>query len=69
MATTWGLVLVAVVIAAAYLAGFLADDLGVTFLAPFASPADHFELLGYVTVGFFATLTGRGRHLAYRTVR
>ncbi|MFE2942988.1 HoxN/HupN/NixA family nickel/cobalt transporter [Streptomyces sp. NPDC059255] len=56
MATTWATVLVAGVIATVYLAGFLADDLGVAFLAPYASLGDHFEALGYATVGGFAAI-------------
>jgi high-affinity nickel-transport protein len=58
IATTAATVSVAGFIAAVYLAGVLADDLGVTALAGFASIADDFELLGYVIVGFFILVWG-----------
>jgi high-affinity nickel-transport protein len=68
IATTWATVLAAASIAAVYLAGVLADYAGVTFLGGFASLADHFELLGYVIVGFFLTIWG-GAWLVWRAGR
>ncbi|MEI5527366.1 HoxN/HupN/NixA family nickel/cobalt transporter [Streptomyces brasiliscabiei] len=65
MATTWATVFVAAFIAAVYLAGILSEDAGVPGLAGFASLADHFEFLGYVTVGCFAA-TWLGATLVWR---
>jgi nickel/cobalt transporter (NiCoT) family protein len=65
IATTAATVTVAGFIAAVYLAGVLADDLGVTALAGFASIADDFELLGYLIVGFFVLVWG-GAALLWR---
>jgi high-affinity nickel-transport protein len=56
--TTWATVAVAAVIASVYLAGLLVDYAGVRPLARYAALADHFELLGYVIVGFFLALWG-----------
>ncbi len=53
IATTAMTVLVAVFIATVYLADVLAEHAGASFLAPYASLADHFELLGYVIVALF----------------
>jgi high-affinity nickel-transport protein len=58
IATTAATVTVAGFIAAVYLAGVLADDLGVSALAGFAGLADDFELLGYLIVGFFVLVWG-----------
>ena len=65
IATTAATVSVAGFIAAVYLAGVLADDLGVTALSGFASIADDFEVLGYVIVGFFVLVWG-GAALLWR---
>ena len=65
IATTAATVTVAGFIAVVYLAGVLADDLGVTALAGLASIADDFELLGYVIVGFFVLVWG-GAALLWR---
>lgn len=51
--TTSATVIVAALIGSVYLAGLLVEHLGVGFLEYYASLADHFELLGYVIVGFF----------------
>lgn len=58
IATTAATVTVAGLISAVYLAGVLADDFGLTFLAGFAGIADEFELLGYLIVGFFVVVWG-----------
>jgi len=58
IATTAGTVTVAGFVASVYLAGVVADDLGVTALAGYAGVADDFELLGYVIVGFFVLVWG-----------
>ena len=65
IATTAATVTVAGFIAAVYLAGVLADDLGMTALAGFAGIADDFELLGYLIVGFFVLVWG-GAALLWR---
>ncbi|GGR94706.1 nickel/cobalt efflux system [Micromonospora fulviviridis] len=54
LATTTMTVLVGGLVASVYLAGLLADHLGATALAGYASIADHFEQLGYAVVGLFA---------------
>jgi high-affinity nickel-transport protein len=54
IATTGMTVVVATLVGTVYLAGLLVDQLHVAaWLTPYASIADHFELLGYVIVGFF----------------
>lgn len=53
IATTAMTVVVAAFIASVYVAAVLVDHAGVTFLAPLALLAEHFELLGYVIVGMF----------------
>ncbi|MEU2169214.1 HoxN/HupN/NixA family nickel/cobalt transporter [Micromonospora chersina] len=58
LATTTMTVLVGGLVASVYLAGLLADHLGVTALAGYASIADHFEQLGYAVVGLFALAWG-----------
>jgi high-affinity nickel-transport protein len=58
IATTWGTVVVAGFIASVYLAGVLAEHAGVRALASYGGLADHFEVLGYVIVGFFLTTWG-----------
>jgi high-affinity nickel-transport protein len=56
IATTGMTVVVAVFIASVYLAGMIHDHLHVGgVLGAYAGLADHFELLGYVIVGLFAT--------------
>ncbi|MGE5291985.1 MAG: hypothetical protein ACM3ML_33340 [Micromonosporaceae bacterium] len=50
--------LVAGFIASVYLAGVLADHVGVTFLAGYAALAGHFEVLGYAIVGIFILTWG-----------
>jgi nickel/cobalt transporter (NiCoT) family protein len=65
IATTAATVSVAGFIASVYLAGVLADDLGVAALAGYAGLADDFELLGYVIVGFFVLVWG-GAALLWR---
>ncbi|MDD7965373.1 HoxN/HupN/NixA family nickel/cobalt transporter [Actinomycetospora lemnae] len=65
IATTAATVTVAGFIASVYLAGVLADDLGMTALAGYAGLADEFELLGYVIVGFFVVVWG-GAALIWR---
>ncbi|GLZ51090.1 HoxN/HupN/NixA family nickel/cobalt transporter [Actinomycetospora sp. NBRC 106378] len=65
IATTAATVSVAGFIASVYLAGVLADDLGVVALAGYAGLADDFELLGYVIVGFFVLVWG-GAALLWR---
>ncbi|GAB3384843.1 HoxN/HupN/NixA family nickel/cobalt transporter [Micromonospora halotolerans] len=58
LATTTMTVLVGGLVASVYLAGLLADHLGLTVLAAYASIADHFEQLGYAVVGLFALAWG-----------
>ncbi|SCL46586.1 HoxN/HupN/NixA family nickel/cobalt transporter [Micromonospora chersina] len=58
LATTTMTVLVGGLVASVYLAGLLADRLGVAALAGYASIADHFEQLGYAVVGLFALAWG-----------
>ncbi|MEU1686805.1 HoxN/HupN/NixA family nickel/cobalt transporter [Micromonospora sp. NPDC005707] len=58
LATTTMTVLVGGLVASVYLAGLLADHLGLTALAGYASIADHFEQLGYAVVGLFALAWG-----------
>ncbi|MFI7279586.1 HoxN/HupN/NixA family nickel/cobalt transporter [Micromonospora chersina] len=58
LATTTMTVLVGGLVASVYLAGLLADHLGVAALAGYASIADHFEQLGYAVVGLFALAWG-----------
>ncbi|MCD2186175.1 HoxN/HupN/NixA family nickel/cobalt transporter [Actinomycetospora soli] len=65
IATTAATVSVAGFIASVYLAGVLADDLGVTALEGYAGLADDFELLGYLIVGFFVLVWG-GAALLWR---
>jgi high-affinity nickel-transport protein len=65
IATTWATVFVAGFIASVYLAGVLVEHPGVGVLAGYAGLADHFELLGYVIVGFFV-LTWGGAVLLWR---
>ncbi len=65
IATTAATVTVAGFIAAVYLAGVLADDLGVRALAGLAGIANEFELLGYIIVGFFVAVWG-GAALLWR---
>jgi high-affinity nickel-transport protein len=67
--TTAVTVVIAVVVAGVYLAGVLAEHLGVTWLAPVGAIADNFELLGYgVATAFLVTWGGAvlwwklGRH-------
>ncbi|NES27278.1 HoxN/HupN/NixA family nickel/cobalt transporter [Micromonospora terminaliae] len=58
LATTTMTVLVGGLVASVYLAGLLADELGLTALAGYASIADHFEQLGYAVVVLFALAWG-----------
>lgn len=58
LATTGMTVLVGGLVASVYLAGLLADHLGVTALAGYASIADHFEQLGYAVVALFVLSWG-----------
>lgn len=58
LATTGMTVLVGGLVASVYLAGLLADHLGVTALAGYASIADHFEQLGYAVVTLFVLSWG-----------
>ncbi|HEV7755672.1 MAG TPA: HoxN/HupN/NixA family nickel/cobalt transporter [Mycobacteriales bacterium] len=58
IATTWATVLVAGFIAGVYVAGVLAEHAGIGALRGVAGLADHFELLGYVIVGFFVATWG-----------
>lgn len=54
IATTAMTVAVATLVGTVYLAGLVVDHLHMAaWLTPYASIADHFELLGYVIVGFF----------------
>jgi high-affinity nickel-transport protein len=63
--TTWATVAVAAVISSVYLAGVLVDYAGWSFLGGYAALADHFEVLGYVIVGFFVLMWG-GAALLWR---
>jgi high-affinity nickel-transport protein len=65
IATTWGTVVATGFIASVYLAGVLAHHAGVGVLAGYAGLADHFEVLGYVIVGFFVATWG-GAVLVWR---
>lgn len=58
LATTGMTVLVGGLVASVYLAGLLADHLGVTVLSRYAAIADHFEQLGYAVVALFALAWG-----------
>lgn len=51
--TTSATVIVAALIGSVYLAGILANHAGVSSLEYYANFSDHFEVLGYVIVGFF----------------
>lgn len=53
LATTGITVVVGFFVATVYLAGALADHLGVRSLRGYGNLADHFELLGYLIVGMF----------------
>ncbi|GAB3275474.1 HoxN/HupN/NixA family nickel/cobalt transporter [Parasphingorhabdus pacifica] len=55
--TTALTVVLAAVVSVAVLAGLL-SDLGVSPMAPVASLGDHFELLGYLTIGAFMAVWG-----------
>ena len=46
-----------VLVVALVLCGLL-DDLGVSLLGPVAAISDHFELLGYLTLGLFMAVWG-----------
>jgi len=65
IATTAATVTVAGFIASVYLAGVLADELGVSVLAGYAGLAEDFELLGYLIVGFVVVVWG-GAALLWR---
>jgi high-affinity nickel-transport protein len=65
IATTWATVVVAGFVASVYLAGVLAEHAGIGALAGYGRLADHFQVLGYVIVGFFVATWG-GAVLVWR---